>query len=149
MEYGQFHTAVLQRLQAIQSEKDFIKNQDIEAQNNVEDFLVQNPDMSETSFSFDFDVMKEKKSALEIHWSGAAPPDVADTLLKVLARNRELEEALKIKESAIKKLATRNAELEQELKRKETVRLSQLELLALRNVELERVLHQQNLSSTV
>ena len=64
--------------------------------------------------------------------------------LEALSRNQELEDALKIKESAIKKLLARNEELENELKRKESVRLSQLELLALRNVELEKELQKQS-----
>ncbi len=63
-------------------------------------------------------------------------------LLKILRRKQELEDAVKVKDTAIRKLQVRNAELENELKRKEAVRLSQLELLALRNVELERELHE-------
>ena len=68
------------------------------------------------------------------------PPTVQENISKILARNHDLEGVLKIKDAAIKRLTARILELENELKRKETIRLSQLELLALRNIELEKEL---------
>jgi predicted nuclease with TOPRIM domain len=62
---------------------------------------------------------------------------LAEKIAKMELRNSELEQALKIKESAIEKLANRNAQLVKELKAKDILRMSQLELLALRNCELE------------
>lgn len=62
---------------------------------------------------------------------------LAEKIAKMELRNSELEQALKIKESAIEKLAIRNAQLVKELKAKDILRMSQLELLALRNCELE------------
>ena len=63
---------------------------------------------------------------------------LAEKIAKLELRNFELEQALKIKESAIEKLSRRNAQLEKDLKAKDTLRMSQLELLALRNCELEK-----------
>ena len=70
------------------------------------------------------------------------PPDfVLQKLIKVIARNQELEANLKECESKSKKLEERVKELENELKQKEVMRLSQLKLLALRNTELEKQAH--------
>ena len=60
--------------------------------------------------------------------------------LNSLERNQKLEAALKVMENKTQQLEARNAELKDELKRMEIMRLSQLELLALRNVELEKIL---------
>ena len=52
-------------------------------------------------------------------------------------RNKELEAALEIKESTIQKMRDLNENLQKQIRNKDTMRLSQLELLAMRNVELE------------
>ena len=52
-------------------------------------------------------------------------------------RIKELEVALQIKESTIQKLKDLNDSLQKQIKSKEVMRMSQLELLAMRNVELE------------
>ena len=65
---------------------------------------------------------------------------LAEKVSKLEIRTTEPEDALKMKDSAIEKLAIRNSQLEKESKNKDILRMSQLELLALRNVELEREL---------
>jgi hypothetical protein len=68
-------------------------------------------------------------------------PNVVNTtqsIVEATIRNVELKEVHKRKELELEMLVQKNALLEQEVKRKEIIRLSQLELLALRNVELEK-----------
>ncbi len=65
-----------------------------------------------------------------------------EAISKLEVRNRELENALQIKESAMDKLAAINSNLQKEMKVKDTMRLSQMELLAIRNLELEKELSQ-------
>ncbi len=72
----------------------------------------------------------------------ANPANAMQRIAKLLQRNQELKDALRIKELTMQKLKSRNEELESELKRKEILRLSQLELLELRNVVLEKELQQ-------
>jgi hypothetical protein len=83
-------------------------------------------------------------SANDTEFNEVKPMNAMEELTRLLQRNKELEDALTIKETAMQKLQSRNEELEKELKRKEVLRLSQLELLALRNVELEQELHRQS-----
>jgi hypothetical protein len=63
-----------------------------------------------------------------------------EAISKLEIRNRELECALQIKESAMDKLAAINSNLQKEMRTKDTMRLSQMELLAIRNLELEKEL---------
>ncbi len=63
-----------------------------------------------------------------------------EAVSKLEIRNKELESALQIKETAMEKLASINSNLQKEMKIKDTMRLSQMELLAIRNLELEKEL---------
>ena len=63
-----------------------------------------------------------------------------EAISKLKVRNMELESALQIKESAMDKLANINSNLQKEMRVKDAMRLSQLELLAMRNLELEKEL---------
>ncbi len=67
---------------------------------------------------------------------------LAEAVSKLEVRSRELESALKIKESAMERLATINSNLQKEMRVKDAMRLSQIELLAIRNLELEKELSQ-------
>ena len=70
------------------------------------------------------------------------PPEfLAQKWFKLLAKNKELEAALKEIENKVRTLEARNVELEAEMNQRESVRLSHLELLSLRNTELEQQLH--------
>ena len=146
MDHGQFHFEVLKRLHSMKSEKNMLLNDDSESRPLVEarNLSRENSDMSDTSLCVNSCDELEFGSKDSIDWNDMSPENVMNKLQKALSRNQELEDALKIKESAIKKLLARNEELENELKRKESVRLSQLELLALRNVELEKELQKQS-----
>lgn len=64
------------------------------------------------------------------------------TIAKLEVRIRELEAALEIKESTMEKLKDMNANLREEIKKYDAMRISQIELLALRNLELEKELSQ-------
>ena len=68
--------------------------------------------------------------------------EACETISKLEFRIKELEAALEIKDSAIDKLKTMIASLQGELKHKDAMRMSQIELLAVRNVELEKELCQ-------
>ncbi len=99
----------------------------------------------EASFQqYPFEDEPDSHCATDIDFNDLTPMNAIQKLSKIIQRNQELEDALRIKEMAMQKLIARNEELEKELKRKEAVRLSQLELLALRNVELEKELYQQS-----
>ena len=68
----------------------------------------------------------------------------ADTIPKLTLRIKELEAALEIKDAAVDKLKSMVSNLQAEIKNKDTMRVAQIELLALRNLELEMKLSQSN-----
>jgi hypothetical protein len=140
-ELGQFHFEVLKRLHSMKSEKKLQQDGDDEVKvlDEARNLRQDSPVSCSGGFSCDDLNMAGSDS---IDSADVTPDNLMCKLAKALSRNQELEGALKIKEDAIKKLLARNEELEQALKRKESVRLSQLELLALRNVELEKELMQ-------
>jgi hypothetical protein len=155
VQYGQFHLEVLKKLHSMKSSKSLVElasadrptcdeieclnlesskqlnNIEDESPNEIDIYCKEGPPMNNLS-------------AIEIDFDDGTPSDVKHKLLKILQRNKELEDALRIKELAMQKLILKNQELENELKRKEVIRLAQLELLALRNVELEQELRQQS-----
>ncbi len=144
MEHSNFHFEVLKKLHAMKSNKSLVEIQaherptpdEIESL-NLESYKQLN------NIEGEIDDTKIG-STKDIDFNEVAPADIMKNLSKILQRNRELEDALRIKDATLQKLMSRNQELEDELKRREVVRLSQLELLALRNVELEKELHQQS-----
>ena len=71
---------------------------------------------------------------------GLDSTSLIEAISKLEVRNRELESALQIKESAMDKLAAINSNLQKEMRVKDAMRLSQMELLAIRNLELEKEL---------
>jgi hypothetical protein len=137
MECSQFHFEVLQKLHSMKSLEE---NQaaDRPTSDEAEKMNVESS-KQQSQFHYEAD-----ECAIDFDFNGLTPMNAMKTISKVIQRNQELEDALIIKEMAMQKLRAKNEELENELKRKEAVRLSQLELLALRNVELEKELHQQS-----
>jgi hypothetical protein len=136
---SQFHCEVLKKLHSMKSNKSLeaLKVVDRPTSDEIESL---NLVCSKQLNVFDGELESEDfkiESANDIELNEVNTMNIMQKISKVLQRNKELEDALKIK-----KLRSRNEELEKELKRKETLRLSQLELLALRNVELEKELHQ-------
>jgi hypothetical protein len=142
----QFHFEVLKKLHSMKSGKNLVDCQDVERPSYEES----NTHELDLEHSKQFSNLESELECREMKIGSEVDNDLnedtAENLMiklsKILRRNQELEDALNIKDTAIKKLLARNAELENELKRKEAMRLSQLELLSLRNVELERELHQ-------
>ncbi len=63
-----------------------------------------------------------------------------EKILELNVKCRSLEDKLEEKDELISKLRKHNEHLEEELRRKETIRISQLETLAVRNVQLEKEL---------
>ena len=66
------------------------------------------------------------------------PNSLLNAYLKLRIRNIMLEESLDVKEEAMGKLLSVNSSLKEQMVRNNAIRLSQLEILALRNVELEK-----------
>ncbi len=66
------------------------------------------------------------------------PNSLVYTYLKLQMQNKLLESSLEIKEAAMANLHSVNSSLKERLAHNNIMRLSQLEILALRNVELER-----------
>jgi hypothetical protein len=140
-----FHFEVLKKLHAMKSGKSLVDCQDVEIPTYEEIDSCELEQNENSKHSLDDELERtdlKSESVDEKELDGNSLENLKMNLSKCLQRNQELEDALKIKDTAIRKLLARNAELENELKRKEAMRLSQLELLSLRNVELERELHQ-------
>ena len=86
--------------------------------------------------------LEERRDALEELQKIVADGGANERISKLEVRIKELEAALEIKDSALDKLKTMISNLQGELKQKDAVRMSQIELLAMRNVELEKELSQ-------
>ena len=138
MQCTQFHMEVLKRLHSMKCDLK-LKESQSEAMESRADFTKISHENSDLSIGSGFE-SDETMFESETDRNETAPPTVQENISKILARNHDLEGVLKIKDAAIKRLTARILELENELKRKETIRLSQLELLALRNIELEKEL---------
>jgi predicted RNase H-like nuclease (RuvC/YqgF family) len=67
--------------------------------------------------------------------------EMSQKIAKLEERIKGLQTALEIKDSAIEKMKLMNEKLKVDLKNKESMRMSQIELLALRNLELENEIH--------
>ena len=127
---------VLKRLHSMKCDLK-LKESQSEAMESRADFTKISHENSDLSIGSGFE---SDETMFETDRNETVPPTVQENISKILARNHDLEGVLKIKDAAIKRLTARILELENELKRKETIRLSQLELLALRNIELEKEL---------
>jgi hypothetical protein len=148
LQNSSFHFEVLKKLHSMKSSKalaelktsDRLTLDEMESLNLVcsqqLNFVDGEPECDDSTIRFG--------SAKDMDLNQANPANAMQRIAKLLQRNQELEDALIIKELTMQKLKSRNEELESELKRKEILRLSQLELLALRNVELEKELQQQS-----
>ena len=134
----QFHFEVLKKLHSMKSGKSLVECQDIERPNYAE---INSPGLEQQN-QLDNESDMEIESAVKVDSDEITAENLKSRLSKLILRNQELESALRVKDETISKLLARNAKLEKDLKRKEAMRLSQLELLALRNVELERELHE-------
>jgi hypothetical protein len=156
----QFHVEVLKKLHSMKSAKSLVESQDTEIPTSAEseapdldiEHFRQSSFMDNESPDLELEHFKQSDSesdgrdieigrAVDIDFDEITAEILKSRLSKILLRNQQLEDALEFKDRALRKVLARNAELENELKRKEAIRLSQLELLALRNVELERELH--------
>ncbi len=144
MQNSSFHFEVLKKLHAMKSNKSLAELTSVErpTPDEIESLnLMASKQLNFVDSEPEGDDSKIG-SACEIELNAITPMNAMEKISKILQRNQELEDALRIKELALQKLKSRNEELENELKRKDVLRLSQLELLALRNVELERELCQ-------
>ena len=88
------------------------------------------------NLELNFPAVEDKKS----EYVNDQETKVLDQLFSLEQRNRCLQELLHNKDVTLDKLLTSHEYLKKELKRVETMRLAQLEMLALRNIELEREL---------
>ena len=88
------------------------------------------------NLELNFPAVEDKKS----EYVNDQETKVLDQLFSLEQRNRSLQELLHNKDVTLDKLLTSHEYLKKELKRVETMRLAQLEMLALRNIELEREL---------
>ena len=88
------------------------------------------------NLELNFAAVEDKKS----EYVNDQETKVLDQLFSLEQRNRSLQELLHNKDVTLDKLLTSHEYLKKELKRVETMRLAQLEMLALRNIELEREL---------
>jgi hypothetical protein len=145
---GHFHFEVLKKLHSMKSNQSLVE---LQAEDRPTSDEIENLNLECAKQLNNIDGVHESDnfklgSPTDFDFNDLTPMNAMKNLSKILQRNKELEDALRIKEMAMQKLLSRNKELEDELKRKEVVRLSQLELLALRNVELEKELHQQSSS---
>ena len=139
----QFHFEVLKKLHSMKSSKSLVECHDTETltyerREDSDLESVQPNFMDNESECRDIEI----ESTVDFDFEDIPPEILKTKLSKILMKNQELQDALEVKDRALRKLLARNAELENVLKRKEAMRLSQLELLALRNVELERELHE-------
>jgi uncharacterized pyridoxal phosphate-containing UPF0001 family protein len=98
----------------------------------------------ESTVTCDGSIPKQTASVAELYneVQSLDSTSLAEAVSKLEVRSRELECALQIKESAMEKLATINSNLQKEMRVKDAMRLSQIELLAIRNLELEKELSQ-------
>ena len=146
-EQGKLHLEVTKRLLSMKSDKNLMRS-DLEVSNPQPSLTDKESELSTKDSEKDFQHDTNFGELLKLDLNDFTPEFMTQKMLKLFARNQELEATLKQMESKARKLEARNTELENELTRKETMRLSQLELLALRNVELEKNLHDAGVTTT-
>ena len=80
-------------------------------------------------------------SELQNRGCGVECANMSQMISTLEARLAELHMALDIKDTAMEKMKLMNDKLKLEMRNKDSMRMSQLELLALRNLELENEIH--------
>ena len=89
----------------------------------------------------DFSKLALDLSDVHKHGVRSDSSDLLQIIAKLECKVKEMQTALEIKDSAMEKLHNINEKLRHEIRNKETMRMSQVELLALRNLELEKELY--------